>query len=110
MSPETAGQLRHLLTMFGTFVASLGWSNAAAIDSAIGAFMAAIVPIAGFIAAMVPFYLSYKAKQPSSTEAVKVAANVISNPPPAVAPVAVKPADPSAVVAEAVAAVAAKKP
>lgn len=76
MNPETSGYLRHLLTGLGVMMASLGWLEADRVEALVGNVMSVIVPLVGVVATVVPFYLSYRAKQVESKEAKQIAAKV----------------------------------
>lgn len=76
MNPETSGYLRHLLTAVGVTMASLGWIEADKVEALVGNVMAFIVPLVGVVVTVVPFYLSWRAKQVASSEAKQIAAKV----------------------------------
>lgn len=77
MNPETSGYLRHLLTGIGVMMASLGWVEADKVEALVGNVMSVLVPLVGVVVTVVPFYLSYRAKQAASKEARQIAAKVI---------------------------------
>lgn len=77
MNPETSGYLRHLLTGVGVMMVSLGWLEADKVEALVGTVMSIVVPIVGVVVTVVPFYLSYRAKQAASTEAKEIAIKVV---------------------------------
>lgn len=76
MSPEMNGQLRQLCTAVAAFMVTAGWLAADKVDAFVGHAVSGIGMVVGAAGVVLPFYLSWRAKQATAAEAKLIAAKV----------------------------------